>query len=63
MSPLIPNKPISSEPGSTNSPSSLRTIIPGFKVNLAVSGVFSLVLNDAPIPPSVDPMVSIKRMS
>ena len=50
-------------PGSTSFPSSLKTITPGFKANLAVFAGISLFETDEPIPPSVEPIASNKVIS
>ena len=51
------------EPGETSLPSSSTIITPGFMLNLAVFAGLSLEDVDEPIPPSVDPIASIKTMS
>ena len=59
----MPINPIFFEPGSSISPSSAKIITPGLIENFAVSEGLSLVVTELPIPPSVDPMVSIKVIS
>ena len=50
-------------PGCTSSPSSVKTITPGFKANLAVFAGISLLETEDPIPPSVEPIASNKVIS
>ena len=55
--------PIVFDPGSTSSPSSETTITPGLIENFAVLAGFSLLETAEPIPPSDEPIASIKVMS
>ena len=59
----MPIFPIFSDPGSTISPSSVITITPGLRTNLAVSAGLSLEALEDPIPPSVEPIASTRTMS
>ena len=61
--PLVASLPITPEPGATSWPSSANTFTPGLIWNRAVSAPCSRVATEEPMPPSVEPIASTKRMS